>query len=307
MKIITITINPAYDIHYYIDDFKSNNEYYCNDRSKHAAGKGINISKALSVNGIDSTAFIITGKRNSSDYIEQLKSFEHIKCEYLEIDGDIRENITIHSKSGETKICQEENDVRFEHITELFSMIRKIVDDKTYVVFSGRIPKGIDCELLINELLKLKESGANLIVDTSSFTYNQIKQISPWLIKPNVPEFINLTGIKEFDISDVKTLLMEKFDFCNVLLSLGKDGALIYFDKQILLSKAPEIKPKSTIGAGDSMIAGFLSSYTITNDISKALKCAVAYGSAKCLSEGTNPPITQNIELLMKDIIITKM
>ena len=104
MKIITITLSPAFDLHCYSENFKPFSENLCEINSYDAGGKGINISRALTANGIQNTAFSVLGEENADTFMTLLKS-ENIDCKYIIAKGRIRENITLHTPSKpETRI-----------------------------------------------------------------------------------------------------------------------------------------------------------------------------------------------------------
>lgn len=306
MNIITLTINPAFDTHIKIDKFITGNENYAYARSRQAGGKGINVSRALSVNGVENTAFIIIGKKNGKEFEAALEN-DGVKYRAIYTEGEIRENITIHS-DAETRISLEGQMPTDGEIFTLFDECQKNVKAGDVVVFSGRIPKGADKKKILDELRKLSDEDIKLIVDTNSFTLDETIYVKPYLIKPNKNELASLCGDFDDDAGAFRRAAeAARRGIGLVLLSLGSSGAALIGENGGVYARAPKIVAESTIGAGDSMLAGYIASIAAGNSESEALVSAVAWGSAKCLRDGTLPPIAADIEKFIKKIKVEKL
>ncbi len=308
MKIITLTLNPAYDVHCECEDFKAYSENLAVVTSKDAGGKGVNISRALTKAGVDNTAYVVLGDENSDEFFVGLKK-DNINFEEIRVSGRIRENITIHSKSTpETRISFS----GFSADNSLIDMVSEKLsgeDISDFIfVFAGRIPDGIDKEYVIKFLKELRKKGAKIVVDSKSFDKSDIMEISPWLIKPNEEEVALYCDEKVSDIESAKraAIKLKGQGIENVLISLGSQGAVYASDEGVYEAKTPKIKVASTIGAGDSLIAGFI--YGIKKGLNSmdTLRYAVAFGSAACLEVGTNPPQWDSILKLSDEVEIRK-
>ena len=301
MNIITITINPAFDTHIYAENFKQGRENYAEQKNCQAGGKGVNVSRALSVNGIKNTALVLIGKENGKEF-EKALVHDGVNFEAISTDGAVRENVMIHS-SDETRISLEGNIPTSEEIKKIFGLCRDMAKEGDIAVFSGRIPRGTDKALIINELKKLSAGKIKLCIDTNSFSLDDIIEIKPFLIKPNKNELASICG--EFADNAGALRAAEQAARragCIVLLSLGEDGAAVVSECEKRFARAPRIVALSTVGAGDSMLAGFISSLTRGKSMSEALVCAVAWGSAKCLRYGTLPPLPEDIANIVKNV-----
>ncbi len=306
MKICTLTLNPAYDIHAECNSLELCRESTATLLSRDAGGKGVNISRALSFSGIDNTAIVILGSENCEDFKRSLAS-DGINAIYIEKNGRIRENLTLHHGKNETRISFQ----GFSVDNALLSEAEKLIDaDKdTILTFTGSIPKGIDKEEAKELLLRVKSKGARIVIDSRSFDINDIFDIKPWLIKPNGEEVEVYAQRKVScteDCLDFGRKCLEN-GVENTLITLGGDGAVLFSKEGIFSSAVPQILPVSTIGAGDSAIAGFIAAYLNKSDAASALKASCAYGSAACLTEGTNPPMTDDIERLYAQIKISRI
>ena len=309
MKIITLTLNPAFDIHCYTKEFKPFLENLADIISNDAGGKGINISRALKNNGIENLAYVVVGNENKDAFLQKLR-LDDINYKEFEVLGRIRENITLHTES------QPETRISFSG----FSADRAIIDrlkaeimaenlEDSIVTFTGRAPEGLDIGYIKEFLIFLKSKGAKVVIDSRSFTVSDILDVAPWLIKPNEEE---IKMYSDIDVKDEKTACdaakaLKEQGIENVIISLGGGGAVLCCDEDVYFAKAPKISVVSTIGAGDSMIAGFIGAYAGGNEYKEAFKNAVAYGSAACLAEGTNPPDKKDIKKLFNDITVVSL
>ena len=295
--IYTITLNPAFDLHYEMDEFVPFSENYVKKAKKSPGGKGINVSKALSVMGVSNKAYVVLGKENGDEFLNGLKD---IDIEPFYEEGRIRENITIHPEKGKETRISLDNFSLSEKVLEnvektLFSNLKE--DD--FVIFAGRIPKGIEKERILTFLSAVKAKRARLVLDSNSLNVYDILNLKPYLIKPNEEEIKALAENLSFEEFS-KKLNNEGVE--NVMISLGAEGIFYSGSKESFSVKAPKIKVISTIGAGDSAIAGFVAGCDRGYSKKDRVSLSVASGSAACLSEGTNPPKKEDIERLFKSL-----
>ena len=300
MKIYTLTLNPAYDIHAWTEEFLPRHENLAHITSREAGGKGVNISRALTACGTPNTALIVLGRDNGEEFKESLAQFG-VTCRYFEKNGRIRENLTLHcQKTGETRISFSGFSVDETILTEVEDAIE--ADENTFVTYTGRTPVGIPAEAVKAFLRRLQNRGAKLVIDSKSFALEDLFKLKPWLIKPNQEEIAEYFGceIRTLEEAGEKAKLLYEKGIANAMISLGSAGALLACGEGVFAVNAPKINPVSTIGAGDSSIAGFLAASAKGADPLECLKTAVAYGSAACLTEGTQPPAKESIETFLQ-------
>ncbi len=299
MKIITLTLNPAFDIHCNAENFTAERENIADITSKCTGGKGINISRALAKCGIKNTAFVVLGNENAEEFCKKT-DLSNIDLKTVTVDGRIRENITVHTKGRpETRISFTGFKANDTIIDEISEELFKTVCSDDVVVLSGRLPVGVSIGTVKNMLTQLRKKGIKTVIDSQSFTPDDLLECRPFLIKPNQEEIASYCKTENF--SDVAGKL-HKNGIENVMVSLGKDGALLVCNDGIFTAKPPKIQAVSTIGAGDSMIAGFLSALLLKKSRKECLINAVAFGTAKCLKDGTNPPRIEDIERIKSEI-----
>lgn len=292
-NIITVTLNPAFDIHCNMKSFVPFSENYVESSFSFVGGKGINISRALSSQNIDNLALVVLGKENAASFEEGLKA-EGINYRGVYTGGRIRENFTLHCEN------QKETRLSFDSFKAQDSLLDNILEfiptSTKFLAFSGRLPLGITKSKVIKFLKEIKNRDIFLAVDCNSFSLEELIEICPDFIKPNEVEIGRLS---DKPIKEVAAKLYSK-GIKHVLITRGNDSS-VYAGKNIIKEiKIPVLSPVSTVGAGDCTVAGFLAAYSKGQDIDTCLKTAIAFGSAACLKEGTSAPDKTVIEEFIK-------
>ena len=298
-QIRTITLNPCFDWHYTVPNFSAGKENLVTEISMEAGGKGVNTSRALRVNGVDNLAYIVIGDENGETFVAQMKK-DDVSCRYFKIKGRIRENITVHSSEGkETRISLNTFRVPELAFAELEAAILSEDVPNLLVSFSGRIPMGLEKSRVAEMLKKLIAGGAKVVVDSASFTPNDLRELHPWFIKPNEQEigmFLGKTPASVREAADAARELVLAGISETAMISLGGDGAAYSDGKNTYVLHVPKLEnPVSTIGAGDSTIAGLLAGTAQGLPQTDALRLAVAYGTAACMTAGTLPPLPKDV------------
>lgn len=306
MNIYTITLNPAYDMYALADSVSVGHENLVEIISRDIGGKGLNISRALMALGTQSVAVLLVGEDNSDEFKSTLCA-EGINALILELAGRIRENLTVRDAHGkETRISFKGFSVSEEILNELDK--RLDITESDVVAFCGRIPDGMGKESVISHLLSLKARGARLLIDSKSFSRNDLSRLMPWLVKPNEEEITEYVGKDVSTVEDAISAAKSLIGFCseNVIVSLGSRGAVLAGanDSNFYYAAPPKIEPLSTIGAGDCLLSGFLHALKQGMPYSEALKTAVATGSAACLTQGTKPPQKALVEKIIREVTL---
>ena len=304
MRIYTLTLSPAYDVHASADTFAAFHENLATVTSRDAGGKGVNISRALAAGGGHSTAVVVLGKENAAEFQKALDDAGLDRRVFLR-DGRIRENLTLHCPGvPETRISFTGFSVDAEVLEQVRNAMR--IEPGTVVTFTGRVPSGIDMTQVKAFLKDLQGSGALIVLDSRSFGLEDILQVRPWLIKPNQEEISMLCGceIETMEQALEKAQIFADAGIENVMVSLGGDGALLIRDGKVYRAVPPAITPVSTIGAGDSSIAGFIAAAQQGKAPDECLKWAAAYGAAACLTAGSQPPREEMIRDILEKVQI---
>ena len=303
MKIVTLTLNPAFDMHCFIKTFCPYRENIAEIQSSDAGGKGVNISRALSANGVENLAVIIAGGENSDEFERKLKA-DKLNYKLVKTAGRIRENITIHSDG------EKETRVSFNGFKCDKSLLQQVSEDigaadsDMVITLTGSVPDGLTASDVKAFLEEFRLRGAKIVIDSRSFSLKDLTDFKPWLIKPNEFEagaYLK-TEIKTPKDGILAAKKLQATGIENVLLSLGDKGAVLATDNGAYFAAAPKISAVSTIGAGDSMIAGFLSAFADKKSDRERLRRAAAFGTAACLRAGTLPPLPKDVGFLEKQI-----
>jgi 1-phosphofructokinase len=291
-QIVTITLNPAFDVHYEVERFELGKENYSSRRIVNAGGKGINISRALLVNGLDSLAVVVMGQENAGEF-KAILDVEGLRYLEFPCPGAIRQNITIHPAEGlETRLSLDTFSLDVSVLQTIREALLPLIHPGTVVAFAGRVPKGVPLEVVKQLFSALQSQGALLVLDSNSFALQDLAEIRPWLIKPNEYELEALLGRKIEAIGEVRQAAQELHQqgIANVLISLGEQGLVYAGAKLCCHVWVPKITPLSTIGAGDSVLAGYLLAQAKAADQQETVRTAAAFGTAACLTPGTDPP-----------------
>ena len=307
MKIYTITLNPAYDVHAYAEQFAPFHENLAQVTSREAGGKGVNLSRALKNGGTEHETIVVLGKDNCGEFKEDLAK-AGLSTLFLEKPGRIRENLTLHCQSQpETRISFSGFPAEDSLLDEVATLME--VDRDTVVTFTGRVADGMSMEKVKSFLKKLQAQGAKIVLDSKSFTLEDIFEVAPWLIKPNQEEVSDYLGCAIDTIEEAleKAQAFASHGVVNTMVSLGEQGALLLCDGGCYIATPPAIDASSTIGAGDSTLAGFIAAASKGEDPAGCLRSAVAYGTAACLTPGTLPPTQAGIAAIYPQVQVKKL
>ncbi len=309
MKCITLTLNPAFDRHCFVPDFSLYHEHLATSDSCEAGGKGVNISRAMCSNGVDNLAVVLMGKDNEAQFSQALIN-DGLNFISLSTAGRVRENLTIHTNGPETRVSFEGFKCDDSLLDDVYDLIATQIDGGTIVTFTGRAPSGVSMKAIMNFLEKIRSKGAKVVIDSRSFaTLDEIIAARPWLIKPNQEEISEYLG-REIDTHEEIVTIAEQIrngGVENVMVSLGAKGALLVCADGAYVCTPPKIEAKSSIGAGDSLIGGFIAA-TIEGLLPKEALCrSVAYGTAACMREGTLPPLKSDVDKILAKLKAEKM
>lgn len=284
--IYTITFNPSLDYIVRVKDFKIGTVNRTYEEKIFPGGKGINVSIVLSNLGIENKAFgFIAGF--TGDEIEEKVKKSGCSADFIKLqDGISRINVKLKSNE-ESEINAQGPKITPQDIEKLYEKLDELKDGDL-LVLAGSIPNTLPEDMYEKIISKLNHKNINFIVDATCDLLLNVLKYKPFLIKPNKDELEEIFKVKiesEEELISYGIKLQEK-GARNVLISMAGDGAiLINENNEILKSKAPKGEVKNSVGAGDSMVAGFIAGYIKNNDYKEALKLGIATGSASAFSE----------------------
>ncbi|MFT8871523.1 MAG: 1-phosphofructokinase [Sporolactobacillus sp.] len=281
--IYTCTLNPAIDYFVQVDHFQPGMLNKVKTDRKMAGGKGINVSRVLKHLGQPSKCLGFIGGFTGDFIIGKLRE-EGIEPHFVKVDGDTRINVKLKSDS-ETEINGAAPAVTDAQLSALFASLSALTADDI-LVLSGSVPSTLPSSIYKEMVEHVAGSGARVIVDASGEAFKEAVKAKPFLVKPNHLELGEYYGADIETVEDVKTYGRQLVEagIAHVIVSMGGKGA-VYIDSDRCLF-APPAKGTlvNSVGAGDSMVAGFLSEYTESGNFSSAFQKGAATGGATAFS-----------------------
>ena len=284
--IYTVTFNPSLDYIVKVDNFKLGAVNRTTREDIYAGGKGINVSIVLSNLGYESKALgFIAGF--TGEEIEKRVSENGIYSEFIKLnEGLSRINVKMKSNE-ESEINGNGPNITKEALDELFSKLNTL-ESGDILVLAGSIPSSLPSDIYEKIMDFLKDKNIKIVVDATRDLLLKVLKYKPFLIKPNnheLGEMFNVELKNDDEIIYYGKKLLE-MGAKNVLISMAGDGAIFLSENgEIFKSGVPKGVVKNSVGAGDSMVAGFIAGYLKEKDLNKAFKMGVATGSASAFSE----------------------
>lgn len=299
--IYTITFNPALDYTLKVSNFKIGDINRTTTEKILPGGKGLNVSIVLKNLGVENTALGFIGGFTGKELKRKIEE-KGIKTDFIEIENGItRINVKISSKS-ETAINGNGPQITEREIQLLLEKLQQI-NKNDIVILAGNIPKNIKNNIYEEICMILEKKGITYVVDATKELLLNILKYKPFLIKPNKEELEETFGvkIKSEEQIIIYATKMKELGAQNVLVSLGGKGAILVSENGTIYNKcAPKGEVVSTVGAGDSMVAGFIVGYLKNHNYEEALKMGIASGSASTFSE--NLATKEDVEQILKQI-----
>jgi 1-phosphofructokinase len=284
--IYTVTFNPSLDYIVSVKDFRPGMTNRTSSELMLAGGKGINVSIVLGNLGIKSTALGFIAGFTGDEIVRRLHN-GGINSEFIKInDGISRINIKLKSIDG-TEINGQGPHIDSSHIEQLMNRLRRL-ESGDVLVLAGSIPAGISDNIYKDIMDMLKDKGVQIVVDATSRLLTNVLEYNPFFIKPNQHELGDIFNVTLNTQEEVipYALELKKMGAVNVCVSMGGKGAILVADDgNVYKAKAPDGILKNSVGAGDSLIAGFLSGWIEKKDYEYAFRKGVATGSASAFSE----------------------
>lgn len=280
--IYTFTLNPSIDYFLKVESDPLTDEVNRGtDTVFKAGGKGLNVSRVLSVLDVPSKAVALLGGFTGDFIRSEVEKDKNIELVEVKINGINRINTKAHFRNRALCINGEGPEADEEAKDQLFEVLNEIEAGDT-AVLSGSMMRGLTNEDLIAMTDQIHEKKAKLVIDMEKISLDVLKRCRPDLIKPNLYELQILLkdpSIMKEDAEDA-LLRLKKEGIENVLLSLGKDGAVLMDEEDLLYLEQPDTDLVNKVGAGDAMLAGYLGTLEKTGDRELALRYAGAAGNA---------------------------
>lgn len=259
-RVLTVTLNPALDLTVQLPFLRLGEVNRSESLQVHAAGKGLNVAQVLADLGHQLTVTGFLGETNPQAF-EQLFAARGFTDEFVRVAGETRSNLKLAETDGRvTDINGPGLAVTEAQCDELLARLQRLAPAHDLVVVAGSLPRGIDSQWFVQLLNSLKALGVRVALDTSGVALRDGLATRPWLIKPNEEELAEARGV---DLSGSSALLAEARRLQgegieHVVISQGADGVSWFTADAALHAQPPKVQVISTVGAGDSLLAGML-------------------------------------------------
>ena len=301
--IYTVTLNPAVDYYISMKEFQEGGLNLIDNGYTLPGGKGINVSKVLKNFGVESTALGFAGGFTGNYIRTALKDYG-ISEKLVELKENTRINIKLKTEKDESEIAGVSPKITESEYAEFLNTIKNIKSGDI-LVLSGSVPKSLDVEIYKN-IIEILPENVKIILDTRGEPFKYALEKGVFLTKPKnveLGEFFN----EKYETMEEIIKAGEKLRNMgseNVLISLGKNGSVLITEKGVWIGNVPKGTLVSSVGAGDSMVAGAIYGIVRGMEISEAYKYGIASGSATAFTEGLTS--LKDMEKLLDDIEIKR-
>lgn len=292
MNVVTLTLNPALDKSAKIDQLQPEQKLKCHSIQYQAGGGGINISRVLNELEVNNKC-IFTAGGDTGSQLKKLLVEEQIDINPIEVQTWTRENLSVVDTTTDLqyRFGMPGNELNDSEIQAVQDLLQKEVKENSILVLSGSLAENTPANLYVKFIRMLAEKNIKVIVDTSGEALVETLKANVFLIKPNQKELADLAGkdfLTKIEQEEFAMELVNSKKAKYVVVSLGARGALIASAEGIFYRSAPSVKVRSTIGAGDSMVAGMVYAIQKGYKAEEILKWGVVCGVATTMTEGTN-------------------
>lgn len=281
--IYTVTLNPSVDYIVKVANFEVGKLNRSTSDLKLPGGKGINVSRVLKRLGIESKALGFVGGF-TGEFTETFLKQEEIQVDFVKLNEDTRINIKMKTEE-ETEINGAGPAIKEVEYQLFLSKLNELTEEDI-IVFSGSIPGSLPATLYKDLIDFCNEKKIRVVADVSEEALKNVIHSKPFLIKPNHHELGDLFNVKIHEISEAEKYGRKLLDYGieNVIVSMADKGALLINKDGSIYANSPNGKLKNSVGAGDSLVAGFLSGLATSQTLNNSFRIGVASGSATAFS-----------------------
>ena len=303
--IFTVTLNPAVDRELTVDTISFDTVLRALDWQVDCGGKGFNVARMLKSLGISSMALGFAAGKSGEMLADKLQSLG-IETDFIWVEGETRTNVSIVSaENGQYVKVNEPGPTITE--TDLGLLAKKIgdrVEAGDWWVLAGSLPPGVPPTYYSELITIIQSAGAKVFLDTSDEALRQNCAARPLLVKPNDEEAHELTGLPVGTKEEIAAVgkAISAMGPANVIISLGKKGAVLVNDGKAWLAASPQILAANPIGAGDSMVAGVVWGLSQGDSMQDALCKGIACGAATAGQKGTSVGSLEQVNQLLAEV-----
>ena len=307
--IYTITLNPALDRTLWIQKVRDDVSNRILEEKSFAGGKSVDVSKVLKNLGVDNIALGFVGGFAGRELEGRLLN-EGIETDFVRVSGETRTNIIIHETGTGKQLAFNARgpEIKPDELMQFIEQLERLPCGEV-VAIGGSIPLGVSPEIYRKIISLVKKCQAKVVLDVDGEALRQGIKAHPNVIKPNIHELSELAGreLNGLDevVSAARSINQQGVEI--VLVSMGAKGILLVSDGQQYLAVPPNVNVESTIGAGDSSVAGFVFGLVQGKDLKQCLIYAVAAGTATTLRQGTALCQKDDFERIVPLVLLTDL
>lgn len=289
LKITTLTFNPCVDKNTTINGLAPEKKLHCSPPSFGPGGGGINVARALKNLGVESLAIFPSGGY-SGKFLNQLMEREGIHFQAVDTVAHTRENFIVLDKATnlQYRFGMPGNPITAEECEQLLREVERSKAD--FIVASGSLIPGMPADIVAQVARIAKDNGAKLIIDTSGEALKKALDVGVYLLKPNLGELSSLVGKEEVShetVDEIAKDIIGRGQCQMIVVSMGPQGAKLITKDEVLVVSAPLVKQVSTLGAGDSMVAGMVWALSQHRPLKEVIQLGVACGTAATVTHGS--------------------
>ena len=306
--ITTVCMNPSFDKTASVDTLATGGLNRLRDVRVDVGGKGVNVAVVLKRLGVPVSCVGCLGERGRESFLQMIRQ-EGVPFDYLPMPGEVRTNLKLLDNS--TRAITEFNEPGISmdsaQLEDFLTLLREKAGESEYVVLSGRLPEGC-AEATYQRCLKTLE-GKKCVLDCAGETLLHGVKERPFLIKPNLPE---IEGIMKKELRTLRglrdaALFLIEYGAQNVIISMGKYGAMLVSRTDTFFAPALMVEARSTVGAGDAMIGGVLAGLSRGESLAESFRCGVAAGAASVMTDGTQLLCRPDFEALLPKVTVKEV
>jgi len=308
--ISTVTLNPALDKTVYLDTLRVHDANRIRRLEQDAGGKGINASRVLKELGSETVALGFIGGSTGS-FIEHVLDREGIPTDFVRVSTPSRTNIAIQEVDGAppTMLNEPGPEVTPAEMESLIARMKSAAANSYAVIFGGSLCRGCATDIYRALIECVRAEGALAVLDADGPPLTEGLAARPFMIKPNIDEARRLCGEPLESVTDIARAAV---NLCGrgielVVISMGKDGAVAGTTKETWLAVPPQVKVVSTIGSGDSMIAGITHILAANGSLEDALRWGSAAGAATAMTNGAEIGRREDVLNLLDQVRVERI
>ena len=306
MRIATVTLNPAIDQTVRVDGFQTNTVNRGQAMQFDAGGKGVNVASFLADYGYATAVTGFLGQENA-DIFEQLFARKRIDDQFVRIPGRTRIGVKIVDEAN-----QQTTDINMpgllptsEAMNTLLETIERLAASYDWFALSGNLPPDVPATIYATIIAQLKRHGKQVVLDTSGEALREGARAGPTIVKPNVDELQQLTGQSLPDEAAIEQAARQLLgDIRLVVISMGERGALFVDAATTLIATPPPVLVKSTVGAGDAMVAGLIAGQVQGLSLPDCARLATAFSLGTITRLGSELPATETLQMYSDQVSI---